>query len=86
LALPVWLLLDHDWIANQAAAPHVSRISQIVQLGRVRWIAGSKGNGSANLLWLQFEPAPLTRPFIVGQRSTRALAPVVSHMAIMHDS
>jgi hypothetical protein len=86
LGVPVWLLLDHDWIANQAAAPHVNRISQIVQLGRVRWIAGSKGNGTANFDWVRFEPAPLTHPFILGQRSKRALAPVVSHMATLLDS
>jgi hypothetical protein len=86
LGVPVWLLLDHDWTANQSAARYTNRVSRIVQLGRVRWIAGSKGYGTANFDWVRFEPAPLRRPFIVGQRSRRALAPVVSHLGTMLDS
>jgi hypothetical protein len=86
LGVPLWLLLDHDWSANQAAAPYAARISRIVQLGRVRWIAGSKGRGTANFDWLRFEPVPLERPFIVGQRPRKALAPVVAQLAGMLDS
>jgi hypothetical protein len=52
---PTWLLLPFDFGANRWFAPYMSRCSDVVQVGRVKWIAGSAGGGFENDSWFRFD-------------------------------
>ena len=45
---PTWLLLDSDWESTRQAAPFLPHCSDIVTIGRVKWIEGSKHTGKDN--------------------------------------
>ncbi|WP_247401225.1 hypothetical protein [Bradyrhizobium sp. 76] len=53
--LPTWLLLDADWASTKQAAPYLSCCSDIVAIGRVKWIEGSKYTGKDNHAWFRFD-------------------------------
>lgn len=52
---PTWLLLDSDWASTRQAAPFLSSCSDIVAIGRVKWIEGSKYTGKDNHAWFRFD-------------------------------
>ena len=52
---PTWLLIDLDWVANLQAGPYLPRCSDVVIIGRVKWIAGSEFGGLENYAWYRFE-------------------------------
>ena len=52
---PTWLLLDADWAHTKQAAPFLLFCSDIVAIGRVKWIEGSKHTGKDNCAWYRFE-------------------------------
>ena len=45
---PTWLLLDADWAHTKQSAPFLTHCSDIVPVGRVKWIEGSKHSGKDN--------------------------------------
>jgi len=51
---PTWLLIDFDWVANLQATPYLPKCSDIVIIGRVKWIEGSKFTGKENYMWARF--------------------------------
>jgi hypothetical protein len=51
---PTWLLLDADWAHTKQAAPFLPHCSDIVAVGRVKWIEGSKHTGKENCAWCRF--------------------------------
>jgi hypothetical protein len=51
---PVWLLIDLDWVANLQAGPYLPRCSNVVIIGRVKWIAGTEHTGKENYGWYRF--------------------------------
>ena len=51
----VWLLLPADFASNQWFAPLLSSCSDIVAIGRVRWMAGTKNDGYDNSAWYRFD-------------------------------
>lgn len=53
--LPTWLLLDADWASTKQAAPYLSCCSDMVAIGRVKWIEGSKYSGKDNHAWFKFD-------------------------------
>jgi hypothetical protein len=53
--LPTWLLLDADWASTKQAAPFMPNCSDIVAIGRVKWIEGSKHTGKDNYGWFRFD-------------------------------
>ena len=53
--IPVWLLIDTDWAFTQQAAPFLPACSDIVVIGRVRWIEGSDNDGYDNFAWYRFD-------------------------------
>lgn len=53
--LPTWLLLDADWKQTRQAAPYLPHCSDIVAIGRVKWIEGSKHTGKDNACWYRFD-------------------------------
>ena len=59
---PTWLLLDADWKQTRQAAPYLPHCSDIVAIGRVKWIEGSKHTGKDNACWYKFESGHMTGP------------------------
>jgi hypothetical protein len=52
---PTWLLIDLDWAANLQAVPYLKRCSDIVVIGRVKWIKNSDSTGKENYGWYRFD-------------------------------
>jgi hypothetical protein len=52
---PTWLLIDLDWVANLQAVPYLPSCTDIVIIGRVKWIEGSEYTGKENYAWFRFE-------------------------------
>jgi hypothetical protein len=52
---PTWLLVEADWAQTWQAAPLMASCSDIVAIGRVKWIEGSKDTGKQNFAWLRFD-------------------------------
>ena len=50
-----WLLVDLDWSATKQAVPFMKHCSDIVVVGRVRWIPNTKMDGKENCAWYRFE-------------------------------
>ena len=53
--IPSWLLIDADWAHTKQAAPFLKFCTDIVAIGRVRWIPGSKHTGKDNCCWYRFD-------------------------------
>jgi hypothetical protein len=60
--LPTWLLLESDWAHTKQAGPFVPRCSDIVSVGRLRWIAGTTMSSKENFAWYRFEACHLAGP------------------------
>lgn len=52
--LPTWLLFDSDWAYNRSASPYLWRCTDIVAVGRLRWIEGTTDVGKDNCSWYRF--------------------------------
>jgi len=52
---PTWLLFDADWMHTKQAGLLLDRCRQIVSIGRVKWIEGSKMTGKDNCCWYLFD-------------------------------
>jgi hypothetical protein len=51
-----WLLLPHDWSANKGSTSCLRHCSDIVPIGRVKWIADSAFSGGyENSCWYRFD-------------------------------
>jgi hypothetical protein len=64
---PTWLLLDSDWAQTRQAAPFLPACTDIVAIGRVKWIAGSPHTGKDNYGWYQFDAAHAAGPVFHGR-------------------
>lgn len=51
---PTWLLFDADWAHTKQSAPFMDKCSDIVSVGRLRWIDGTKHTGKDNCAWYRF--------------------------------
>ena len=51
---PTWLLFDSDWAYNKHAVPYLETCSDIVAIGRLRWIPDTKDVGKDNCSWYRF--------------------------------
>lgn len=62
---PTWLLLPADFMHNAYASEVMSVCHEIVPVGRVKWIEGSKHTGMENAAWLRLDSRlrPLTTVF-----------------------
>lgn len=49
-----WLLFDADWAHTRQSVPYMQWCSDIVPIGRVKWIEGSKMTGKDNVCWYRF--------------------------------
>jgi hypothetical protein len=52
---PTWLLIDLDWVANLQASPYLVHCTDIIVIGRVKWIAKTKNTGKENYAWYRFD-------------------------------
>jgi hypothetical protein len=64
---PTWLLLDSDWASTLQAAPFLPSCSDIVAIGRVKWIEGSKFTGKDNHAWYRFDVKDSGGPIFHGR-------------------
>jgi hypothetical protein len=60
--LPTWLLLESDWAYTKQASPFIPRCSDIVTVGRLRWIAGTTMSSYENFAWYRFDARHLAGP------------------------
>jgi hypothetical protein len=59
---PTWLLLESDWAQTKQAASFMPVCSDIVAIGRVKWIEGSKHTGKDNYAWYRFDAGHTSGP------------------------
>ncbi len=52
---PTWLLFDASWAHTQQAVPYLKLCTDIVSVGRVRWIADSDSKGYDDAAWYKFD-------------------------------
>ena len=55
--IPAWLLFDADWPHTKQSADLMGYCSDIVPVGRVKWIPDSKYTGKDNAAWYRFDVA-----------------------------
>ena len=65
---PTWLLFDADWAFNRHAAPFLDQCSDIVAIGRLRWMEESKTSGKDNAAWYRFDAGHKGGPRFHGRR------------------
>ena len=86
---PTWMLLELDWSATGQAEPFLPSCSDIVVVGRVRWIEGTKNTGMDNYGWFRFSAqhtgGPILHASECHQRARAAhadsVAPRIGHGA-----
>ena len=49
--MPTWLLLPADMMHNLYFSEYMARCSQVVSVGRIRWIKNSKHTSTDNFAW-----------------------------------
>jgi hypothetical protein len=59
-----WLLIDHNWSATLQAVPFIPHCSDIVAIGRVRWIEGSRDVSKDDYCWYRFCASHTTGPIL----------------------
>ena len=52
---PTWLLLEADWAYTKQAAPFMPSCSDVVAVGRLRWIEGTTMSSYENFAWYRFD-------------------------------
>ena len=72
---PAWLLLDADWKQTRQAAPYLPHCSDIVAIGRVKWIEGSKHTGKDNACWYKFDIRHKSGPVFHGRNHGEVIPP-----------
>jgi hypothetical protein len=65
--LPTWLLLEQDWCATKQAVPYLAACTDIVVIGRLKWIPNSPSCGFDNFAWCRFDArhsaGPIYHPY-----------------------
>ncbi|WP_207234463.1 hypothetical protein [Bradyrhizobium sp. Leo170] len=76
LRVPFWLLLPHDWSANKGSKPYLLRCSDIVPIGRVKWIPNSEYDGGyENSCWYRFDPSQIKGHPVLHGRDQKEVIP-----------
>lgn len=60
--LPTWLLLETDWASTKQAGSFMPCCSDIVSIGRLRWIEGTTMSGKQNFAWYRFDSRHVAGP------------------------
>jgi hypothetical protein len=64
--LPTWFLMSADFMHNEYAAPLLEFCTQIISVGRVKWIADSDNTGFDNAAWYKFDQRREGPPILTG--------------------
>jgi hypothetical protein len=64
---PTWLLIDADWAHTCQAGPFLPACTDVVSIGRIKWIPGSKYTGKDNYAWYRFEAGHIAGPVLLGR-------------------
>ena len=59
-----WALVDFNWLATIQAAPFIPNCSDVVVIGRVRWIPGSRDMSKDDYAWLRLDAKHTAGPVI----------------------
>jgi hypothetical protein len=59
-----WLLLPWDWASTKQAVPFMTACTDIVPIGRVKWIEGSEHSSMENYAWLRFDAQHTAGPVL----------------------
>jgi hypothetical protein len=59
---PTWLLIDQDWAATKQAVSYLGSCTDILAIGRLTWIEGSKNSGKDNNAWYRFDACHVAGP------------------------
>ena len=65
--MPTWTLLDANWLFTKQAAPFLRYVSDVVVVGRVKWIEGSKQTGKDDSVWIRIQSEPCQTVFHNGR-------------------
>lgn len=65
---PTWLLFDSDWAFNMHARKFLGQCTDIVAVGRLRWIEGTTQTGKDNVAWYRFDANHTGGPRFHGRR------------------
>lgn len=49
-----WLLFDSDWAHTKQSKPYIKYCTDIVSVGRLIWMPGTKTSGKDNCAWYRF--------------------------------
>src|SRR5262245_49685895 len=72
---PTWLLLEMDWASTKQARAFMPSCTDLVSVGRLRWIEGTKMSSKENFAWYRFDVEHIAGP-IFHMRDT---APASTH-------
>lgn len=64
---PTLLLFDADWLHTRQANGRWQKCSQVISVGRLKWIEGSKYTGKDNCAWHRFDPGHSEGPRFIGR-------------------
>ena len=70
---PTWLLIDYDWSATKQAAEYIPHCSDIVTIGRLKWIEDSKHTGKDNHAWYRFDIRHKSGPVFHGRNQSEVI-------------
>jgi hypothetical protein len=76
--LPTWLLLEMDWASTKQAKPFMPSCTDIVSIGRLRWIEGTTMSSKENFAWYRFDVEHLAGPIF----HVRDTAPASTHATL----
>ena len=83
---PTWLLLEADWASTKQAAPFMPSCSDIVSIGRLRWIEGTTMSGKQNFAWYRFDARHSAGPIfhahgsVPGRRASACVRNAARHI------
>lgn len=60
---PTWLLFDAEWMHTRQSAKFMRFCSDVVSVGRVRWIPGTTMDGKDSCCWYRFQLTPVDTVF-----------------------
>lgn len=67
---PTILLLPADFMHNVRFAPFLAHCEDIISVGRIKWIEGSKNVGTDNYAWYCFTPKGTLHTNFIGRKFT----------------
>lgn len=61
--MPTWTVLDANWMFTAQAAPFLAYVSDVIAIGRLKWIEGTQHTGKDDVVWLRMQQEPCRTVF-----------------------